>query len=129
MSICLFLPAYILMPIVVRWTAARWMAALPGKLAGQFTGDIREYLKKARSGVLPELRGQVIAHLVEPWIDKFTDKCADVVASGSGRAIAEKYTEILVKAILKRKLLLSLLVSQLLTSAALFGYYLENLIK
>ena len=125
-SACLFTAVYFAMPVVVRWTATRCFSEISSNLSNQLSGDIRTYLEKAQSSVFPELRGQVIAHIVEPWIRKFTVKCADVLASKGGNGITEKYTEILVKAVLKKRLLLSLLISHLLTLAITFGYYLRE---
>ncbi len=127
-STSVFLVVYLTMPLVVRWATTKWLTSISGKLGTQLSGGIRKKLEKAQSGVLPELKGQVIAHLVEPWIEKFTQKCADMLAAGGGQSIAEKYTEILTKAILQKRLMLSAIISHTITLAAMLGYYLRGVL-
>lgn len=123
-----FLMVYGLLPFVSRWIAGRVLSKLPVQLGERFSRDIRNYLDKARSGVMPELKHQVISHLVEPWIDRFMDKLAGILAERGGEKITGRYGEMLVQSFITKRLLIALVISQIIAITLTLGIYLGKVL-
>lgn len=119
---------YVGLPFLVRLILRKWLAELPGKLGERLSIDLKDYLGKHREKILPDLKGQVIAHLVEPWIGKFAAKCTDVVASQAGMTISERYSVIIAEIVLKKRLIISILAGHIFGLSVLIGYYINEVI-
>lgn len=123
-----FLMVYGFLPFLARWVAGRVLSRLPAQLGDRFSRDIRDYLDKARSGVMPELKHQVISHLVEPWIDRFMDKLAGTLAERGGEKITGRYGEVLVHSFVSKRLLIAFVISQTIAITLTTGIYLGKVL-
>ncbi|MBN1126600.1 MAG: hypothetical protein JXA82_16455 [Sedimentisphaerales bacterium] len=119
-----FAGIYLALPYLARCIVTKMESSISDRFGQKLSTDIRDYLGKARSGVLPDLKYQVISHLVEPWLGKLMDSLADVLAGSGGQKIAEKYGDIVVQVILAKRLLISLILSQFVALLVVLGWYL-----
>jgi hypothetical protein len=118
-----FLCTYAILPGLLKMIMRWLMGTVSAELGHRFTSDIRQRLAEASTGVLDDLKYQVVLHLVEPWLGKLVERCADHL-SGYGRPLMEKYCTHLVDVVLTRRAAIAAVVSQLLVGPVVLGVYL-----
>lgn len=126
--IIIFSFSYFLLPLIAE-KIFRMMAGDASKRIGEkVQNDLRELLKSKTDSMVPELKNQVISHLVEPWLGRFADRCTNFIATQSSSKLLDKYGDVLVESIKAKRLIVSVMLGQFTAFAVVAGYYVHAIL-